>query len=128
MTSDDFHVDPDELVELEAAGVIALDMETAAVAAVCEKHGCAWSVVRSISDMANDHPIGDDVMNLARPDGTANVPGVAQVRVDAPGQAAAADAARSRQRARGQERGRGRAPRVRAPRRRLTPTVRSVAT
>ena len=76
VTSDDFHVDPDELVELEAAGVIALDMETAAVAAVCEKHGCAWSVVRSISDMANDHPIGDDVMNLARPDGTANVPGL----------------------------------------------------
>jgi hypothetical protein len=26
--------------------------------------------------MANDHPIGDDVMNLARPDGTANVPGL----------------------------------------------------
>ena len=95
VSSDDFQVEDDELAELEAAGVIALDMETAAVAAVCERHGCAWSVVRAISDMANDHPIGDAVMNLAKPDGSANMPGVAQVRGDAPGQDAAAREARS---------------------------------
>jgi adenosylhomocysteine nucleosidase len=76
VTSDDFNVEDDELAELEAAGVVAVDMETAAVAAVCEKRGCPWSVVRAISDMANDHPIGEAVMNLARPDGSADVPGV----------------------------------------------------
>jgi adenosylhomocysteine nucleosidase len=76
VTSDDFHVDSEELERLEADGVIALDMETAAVAAVCERAGCQWSAVRAISDMANDHPIGEAVLNLARPDGSANVPGL----------------------------------------------------
>jgi adenosylhomocysteine nucleosidase len=75
VSSDDFHVADDELAELEAAGVIALDMETAAVASVCERYGCEWSAVRAISDMANDHPIGEAVMNLARADGSANVIG-----------------------------------------------------
>ena len=85
VSSDDFQVEDDELAQLEAAGVIALDMETAAVAAVCERHGCTWSVVRAISDMANDHPIGDAVMNLARPDGSANIPGVLKYAVTHPG-------------------------------------------
>jgi adenosylhomocysteine nucleosidase len=85
VSSDDFQVADDELAALEADGVIALDMETAAVAAVCERNGCAWSVVRAISDMANDHPIGEAVMTLARPDGSANIPGVLKYAVTHPG-------------------------------------------
>ena len=85
VSSDDFQVEDEQLAQLEAAGVIALDMETAAVAAVCERHGCTWSVVRAISDMANDHPIGDAVMNLAKPDGSANIPGVLKYAVTHPG-------------------------------------------
>jgi adenosylhomocysteine nucleosidase len=69
VSSDDFHVAADVLASLAADGVVALDMETAAVAAVCERHGCEWSVVRAISDMADGHPIGEAVMGLARPDG-----------------------------------------------------------
>ena len=46
VTSDDFLVEPGMVEELTAAGVIALDMETSAVAAVCESRGCAWSVIR----------------------------------------------------------------------------------
>jgi adenosylhomocysteine nucleosidase len=85
VSSDDFQVEDDELAALEADGVIALDMETAAVAAVCERRGCAWSVVRAISDMANDHPIGEAVMTLARLDGSANIPGVIKFAVTHPG-------------------------------------------
>jgi adenosylhomocysteine nucleosidase len=85
VSSDDFQVEPEELASLEAAGVIALDTETAAVAAVCERRGCEWSVVRAISDMANDHPIGDDVMSLAKPDGSANIPGFLKYAAAHPG-------------------------------------------
>lgn len=77
VTSDDFLVEPGMVAELTAAGVIALDMETSAVAAVCEERGCAWSVIRAISDMATDHP-DDSVLNLAKPDGSANGPAVAK--------------------------------------------------
>jgi adenosylhomocysteine nucleosidase len=73
VSSDDFHVEDDALVELEAAGVVALDMETGAIAAVCERDGTSWSVVRSISDMAKGHPIGEAAMTLAKPDGSPNM-------------------------------------------------------
>jgi adenosylhomocysteine nucleosidase len=85
VTSDDFEVEDEELAKLEAAGVIALDMETSAVAAVCEKQGCPWSVVRAISDMANNHPIGENVMNLANADGSANVAGFLKYVATHPG-------------------------------------------
>jgi adenosylhomocysteine nucleosidase len=73
VSSDAFHVADDELAELETNGVIALDMETAAVAEVCDAHGCEWSVVRSISDMANDHPLGAAALDMARADGSPNL-------------------------------------------------------
>jgi len=49
-SSDDFLTDDAALEALVADGVVALDMETAAVAAVCEAAGVPWSVFRSISD------------------------------------------------------------------------------
>ena len=83
VTSDDFLVEPGMVEELTAAGVIALDMETSAVAAVCESRGCAWSVIRAISDMATDHP-DDSVLGLAKPDGSANGPAVAKFLLTKP--------------------------------------------
>ncbi len=71
-SSDEFLVDPDRLAALVAAGVCALDMETAAVAAVCEERGVAWSAVRVVSDLATDHP-DDSVLALADADGTPRV-------------------------------------------------------
>jgi adenosylhomocysteine nucleosidase len=46
-------------------------METAAIAAVCERRGVKWSAVRSISDLVGVTP--GDVIGLANPDGTPNV-------------------------------------------------------
>jgi adenosylhomocysteine nucleosidase len=83
VTSDEFLVEPGMVEELTAAGVIALDMETSAVAAACEERGCAWSVIRAISDMATDHP-DDSVLDLAKPDGSANGPAVAKFLLTKP--------------------------------------------
>jgi nucleoside phosphorylase len=72
-TSDEFIVDPDRVAALRARGVIAMDMETSAVAAVCEKRGCPWSVVRAISDRSGDGLADEAVFELAHPDGSPNL-------------------------------------------------------
>jgi adenosylhomocysteine nucleosidase len=76
-TSDDFIIDPARLADLIGRGVVALDMETSAVGAVCEREGRPWSVFRVISDMANDHS-DSSVLALAHPDGTPNLPAAAR--------------------------------------------------
>ena len=72
-TSDDFIIAPDRLATLVADGVVAVDMETAAVAAICHERAQSWSVVRVISDRADDHP-DDSALGLANPDGSPNLP------------------------------------------------------
>ena len=57
---------------LRERGVTAVDMETGAVAAVCEARGVAWSAIRSISDRVGDKAISDEIMSLAGPDGSPN--------------------------------------------------------
>lgn len=84
-TSDALCTDPDLLMALRARGVVALDMETAAVAAVCEEWGVPWSVVRAISDRATDGSVDAEVLALTRPDGTTNLGAVARCVVRHPG-------------------------------------------
>ena len=67
-TSDDLVVDPDHLAALAEIGVVALDMESAAVGAACEAHGVPWWVLRGISDLATDHR-DDGILSLVDPDG-----------------------------------------------------------
>jgi adenosylhomocysteine nucleosidase len=71
-SSDEFLVDPDGVDALVRRGVLALDMETAAIAAVCEARQVPWSAVRVISDLASDHSDAA-VLDLVRPDGTPDV-------------------------------------------------------
>jgi adenosylhomocysteine nucleosidase len=71
VTHDDFDMSDDERDALVADGFVAVDMETAAVAGVCEQRGVAWSAVRSISDLVGVTP--GDVLGLANADGTPNV-------------------------------------------------------
>ena len=68
-TTDTITTAPD-LPALRADGVVALDMETSAVAAVCEREGVPWSSVRAISDRATDGSVDDAVLHLSRSDGT----------------------------------------------------------
>lgn len=82
-TSDDFIVDPERLAQLIATGVIAVDMETGSVAAVCAQRGVPWSTVRAISDRAED---GDnEMMSMANPDGSPNGKAVARYFARHPG-------------------------------------------
>jgi adenosylhomocysteine nucleosidase len=72
-TSDEFNSDPDHVGRLAAKGVTALDMETAAIGAVCDARGTPWSVFRSISDRVTDGIVGEEVFALANPDGSPNL-------------------------------------------------------
>ncbi len=73
---DDLIVDPARLAELHAEGIVAVDMETAAVAAVCEAAGCRWSVFRSISDYAGEGLVDAELFAMSGPDGTADADAV----------------------------------------------------
>jgi uridine phosphorylase len=71
MTHDDFDMGPDECRRFVDEGFIAVDMETAAVAEICEQRGVPWFAVRVISDLVGVTP--GDVIGLANPDGSPNV-------------------------------------------------------
>jgi adenosylhomocysteine nucleosidase len=71
VTHDDFDMQPDETEALVGKGFVAVDMETAAIARVCEARGVPWSAVRAISDLVGVTP--GDVIGLANPDGSPNI-------------------------------------------------------
>jgi len=75
-TSDVLIRDQAELADLLRRGVIALDMETAAVAHVCDQRDVPWTVVRSVSDLPHDDSITDEVAALVQPDGTPDLDAV----------------------------------------------------
>jgi nucleoside phosphorylase len=61
---DDYEFNDVEVAKLVAEGVTALDMETAAIARVCDQHDIPWIAFRVISDMAGDASLGPDVLAL----------------------------------------------------------------
>jgi len=61
-----------DLAALRAKGVISLDMETAAIAELCEARDIPWSVFRVISDRASDGTVDEEVFHLSNQDGTPN--------------------------------------------------------
>jgi len=71
-TTDHLTTDLDEIARLRARGVVSLDMETAAIAALCERRGIPWSVFRVISDRATDGSVDEEVFKLSNMDGTPN--------------------------------------------------------
>ena len=84
-TSDDLITDPDTIAGLRADGVVALDMETAAVARVCQDRGVPWAVFRCISDRATDGSLDEEVLALSRQDGTPDIKAVAAYVARHPG-------------------------------------------
>ena len=84
-TGDDFLCDNEVLSVLAGRGVVALDMETAAVAAVCVRREVPWTAFRAISDMATDDDATDELLNLADSrDGAVNIPGLIRFLVFKP--------------------------------------------
>jgi adenosylhomocysteine nucleosidase len=84
-TGDVLLTDPDVIADLRAKGVVSLDMETAAIAASCERRGIPWSVFRVISDRATDGSIDEEVFRLSNQDGTPNGRAVAAYFAKHPG-------------------------------------------
>jgi len=71
LTGDVLLTGNDVIAERRELGVVALDMETAAHAAVCQARGIPWSVFRAISDQPADN-INEEVFRLSNMDGTPN--------------------------------------------------------
>ncbi len=67
----------DGLVLQFPEGTAAVDMETAAIAAVCDEKGVPWNVVRAVSDVAGT--LTPEVASLLRPDGRTDVAGAARL-------------------------------------------------
>ena len=84
-TTDEALLDPALHADLRADGVLALDMETAAVAKVCDERGVPWSVVRAISDRAGDGSVDAEIVGLSHPNGMPNFSAVTRYLVRHPG-------------------------------------------
>ena len=54
-------------------GCLGVDMESSAVAEVCEARGCAWSVYRCIGDRYFDGLLDARIVGLTNPDGSGNM-------------------------------------------------------
>ncbi len=67
-------VDDQEVRRLIERGVVAIDMESAAVAEACQASATPWSAIRCVSDRARDGMVDDSVLQLLDEDGNADVP------------------------------------------------------
>jgi nucleoside phosphorylase len=55
---------------LQDRKVSLVDMESGAIAAVCERHKCPFTIVRAVSDRVDKHAENFDVFHLAHDDGS----------------------------------------------------------
>ena len=84
LTADGLLTDPAAFARFEREGAVAIDMETAAVAAVCERRGRPWSVFRGISDHTADGAIDAAIFGMTGPDGEARPAAVARFLLTQP--------------------------------------------
>jgi adenosylhomocysteine nucleosidase len=83
-TSDELDNTDDDVAALLAAGVDAVDMETACIAEVCARRGVPWTAFRAISDRVGDERIDDAVFGMANADGSPNVANIVRFLVMRP--------------------------------------------
>jgi adenosylhomocysteine nucleosidase len=62
-----------------AQGCVGVDMESAAVAGVCDARGCSWSIYRCIGDRYFDGLLDPRVLALTNQDGSGNVNEIAKL-------------------------------------------------
>lgn len=73
VSSDRFGYSVAENTKMISEGVVALDMETAAVAEICAQRNVPWSAYRGISDRGDDETVDVAVLELGGTDGSANI-------------------------------------------------------
>ncbi len=81
---DDLITDVTTLDAMASEGIVAVDMETAAVATLCEDAGRPWSVFRAISDYAGSGFLDEALLALISSDGTMEQEAVAQFLAENP--------------------------------------------
>jgi adenosylhomocysteine nucleosidase len=84
ITTEGVHFDAEESRRFFDDGCLGVDMESAAVAEVCEANGCPWSIYRCISDRYFDGLLDERVVKLANPDGSGNMEELARLLADEP--------------------------------------------
>lgn len=84
LTTDVLHNDPDELAGFVARGIVAVDMETGAIGAVCDQREIPWSVFRAVSDRAGDPGVDQHVLGLSHADGTPDPAAIARFLLTRP--------------------------------------------
>jgi nucleoside phosphorylase len=84
ITTEGVSLDTEQSLRFFEEGCVAVDMETSAVAEVCEAHGCAWSVYRCIGDRHFDGLLDERIVALTNPDGSGNMAELARVMADEP--------------------------------------------
>ena len=65
-------------------GCLGVDMESAAVAEVCEAQGCPWSVYRCIGDRPFDGLLDERLVALTNPDGSGKTLEIERLLADEP--------------------------------------------
>jgi len=72
ITTEEATLDHDLSRRFLAEGCLGVDMESSAVAEVCQANGCPWSVYRCIGDRFFDGLLDERVLAAANPDGSGN--------------------------------------------------------
>jgi adenosylhomocysteine nucleosidase len=86
ITSNEMH-GWDELEEHSRKGILAVDMETAAIAAVCDEASVPWTAIRALSDVVRDGTVDGATLAFLNEDGSTNAAAVARHLARHPGSA-----------------------------------------
>jgi adenosylhomocysteine nucleosidase len=73
ITTEEATLDVDQSLRFFEQGCIGVDMETSAVAEVCQPRGCPWSVYRCIGDRHFDGLLDARIVAATNPDGSGNM-------------------------------------------------------
>jgi adenosylhomocysteine nucleosidase len=85
VTTEQATLDPELSRRFFEDGCIAVDMETAAVAEVCEAEDRPWSAYRCIGDRIYDGLLDDRVLAMTNPDGSGNPEEMRRLLAEDPG-------------------------------------------
>lgn len=84
MTTEGVHLDEELSERFFAQGCLAVDMESAAVAEVCEAHGCDWSIYRCIGDRYFDGLLDERLLAMTKPDGSGDAEAIQRLLAEEP--------------------------------------------
>jgi nucleoside phosphorylase len=72
VTTEGVYLDPELSRRFFSDGCLGVDMESSAVAEVCDAQGCPWSVYRCIGDRHFDGLLDERTIAMSNPDGSGN--------------------------------------------------------